>query len=636
MANKLYDLRELQLIRNAWPDIPDEAVPEPKRKIFLARKRAVNLYINGAKLSDIEKQTGVRRGNISRLLKRSLKKKEDGEYYGYEALIPNNKMEEVCRTNTFQNLLERFPSLAEFIYGNFFGNKKYTLEKNMNVKTLHGKFLAECRRLGIQDDEYPFNTANLAYVSLSKHVKKLQKENLSDQARREGKDSVQKLRSTGIGNRYTRDAVAPFQCVQIDGHIIDAHYVVEIENDDGTVSKVIATRAWLIAVIDVATRCILGFSVSQQFNYDQYDVIDALINAIKPKERRKLTIKGLEYPENGGYHSIAFPELKYALFNEVMLDNAKSHLSNYTVEKVSGTLKNVMNFGSVATPETRGIIERFFGSLETRGFHKLPATTGSNIKDPKRHNPESAALKYNITYEEICELLEILIAEYNNTPHSSLFGQTPLEAMKAKIFEAGLVPCLATEEEKSEIDRLRLRTTTRIVRGKAKNGKRPYISFEGAEYRSPELSVSANFLGQELTICFDPRDISTVEAYDEKGNYIGTLRARGEFGTKSHSLKTRKNANRLAMERGRTKLMFDSTITEYENHLNEKGQTNRRDATKADIVRREQGKEKYSERKPADVVHVENKETEEHKYTYEELKDLSVDEVYQKLFGKEA
>ena len=80
-----------------------------------------------------------------------------------------------------------------------------------------------------------------------------------------------------------------------------------------------------------------------------------------------------------------------------MLDNAKSHLADNTIRKIVDDLKSAINFGSVATPETRGIIERFFGSLETRGFHKLPSTTGSNINDLKRKEPEAASIKYDIT-----------------------------------------------------------------------------------------------------------------------------------------------------------------------------------------------------------------------------------------------
>ena len=67
-----------------------------------------------------------------------------------------------------------------------------------------------------------------------------------------------------------------------------------------------------------------------------------------------------------------------------MLDNAKAHLSGFTLGKLTDDLKCTVNYGSVATPETRGIIERFFETLEAQGFHKLPMTTGSSAKDLKR------------------------------------------------------------------------------------------------------------------------------------------------------------------------------------------------------------------------------------------------------------
>ncbi len=222
------------------------------------------------------------------------------------------------------------------------------------------------------------------------------------------------------GERFSSDPLYPFSAVQIDGHIIDMLYTVEIPNTDGTASSIVATRAWLIAVIDVSTRCILGYSVSQAFNYDQYDVIDAVKDAIVPKTLKELTITGLKYPSNGGYYPTALPELKYAVFDTIMLDNAKAHLSGFTLGKLTDDLKCTVNYGSVATHETRGIIERFFETLETQGFHKLPMTTGSSAKDLKRKSPEKKTMKYKVTYDQIVELLDVLIAQYNNTPHRDL------------------------------------------------------------------------------------------------------------------------------------------------------------------------------------------------------------------------
>ncbi|NLD80603.1 MAG: transposase [Smithella sp.] len=281
------------------------------------------------------------------------------------------------------------------------------------------------------------------------------------------------------------------------------------------------------------------------------------------------------------------------MFDIVMLDNAKAHLAGNTMTKLVDQLQCVVNFGSVATPETRGIVERFFGTLETRGFHRLPATTGSNTRDLKRRSPEKAAIAYDITFDEVVQLLDVLIAEYNTTPHSSLNNLTPLECLRQRVFESGMYPFIADDEIIKTVEKLNFITEKRRVCG-GKNGKRAFINYEGAEYRSNELSVSGKYIGQTITILIDPRDISTVEAYTDNGDYIGVLKARGEYGYKRHSLKTRKNAAKLARERGRQKLEFDTPITAYELALSEKAKKSRREATRADIVRRETGKSEPS------------------------------------------
>ena len=636
MAAKKYNIHDLQSLRQQWQEIPIEAIPEKNRSLYQKRKEAVDMYIDGYGLLDIERITGISQKHISTFIKKCLITSQN-EMYGYQALIPNVKLGKSHSIGRFLQLLEQYPSLSEFITGNYFGNKKYTLEKNMNLTTLHEKFLSECLRLGIQQHEYPFNTANRGYVSLCKYVRKIAFGDINKQAVRESENNRQKLRSTGIGKRYTTNTFFPFDVVQIDGHVLDLIYNIKIMNSDNTIHKTTATRAWLIAVIDVATRCILGYSVSQEFTYNQYDVMEAIKHAIEPHEKINLTIKNLKYPPNGGYYSIAYPELQYVLFNTIMLDNAKSHLSEHTVNKIVNELKSTISFGSVATPETRGIIERFFGSLETRGFHKLPSTTGSNTNDLKRKNPESASIKYDITYDEITELLELLIAEYNNTPHRGIDNLTPLECMRKKIFEVGMIPTLADEKMLSTIKKLNFRTDTRKVCGKTKNGKRAYINFMGTEYRSNKLALTGNYIGQTVTIMYNPKDISTIDVYTSDGLFIDTLIARGEFGTKSHSIKTRKNANRFAREQGWRQHDYNTPIAAYEEHLNDKGKRSRRAATQADIIRREQGKPTYSElysmQAKTTTQNLDTTETDGNKFAYEDIKDLTPYELYDLMFG---
>jgi len=231
MASKKYNITELKKIRSQWVDIPVEAIPEEKRAVFEKRKKAVNMYIDGAKCTDIYDITGIDHTQISRLLEKCLKTNEYGEFYGYSLLIPrirhaNDNNVGLTSNGLFSKLLLEYPSLQEYIKGCWFGNKKFTSEHHMNLTTLHSNcFLKECERLGIQDYEYPFNTVSQGYISLRKYIKSLEACDASNRAKRSSKDDKQKILSTGIGDRYTKAAIAPYSEVQVDGHKIDLLYI---------------------------------------------------------------------------------------------------------------------------------------------------------------------------------------------------------------------------------------------------------------------------------------------------------------------------------------------------------------------------------------------------------------------------
>lgn len=592
---KKMDISFLKACRDKWYDLPEKAVPKEKREKYKARKKAVDMYIDGKKSADIVRETGIGRSHIIELVEKCLKISGEGHPLGYSALIPYSRIEK--RSNPkrqFRRLLDDNPGLDEFIIGNYLGDKKYTLEKNMSYKTLHSHFLKKCKQLGIQEYEYPFNTEALGYVALINYVQDFVNKNIEAAAKRENKDAAQKLLSTGKGRRYSQTSVILYNTTQFDGHKLDIGYNVEIDNKDGTFSKIMALRPWFLPVFEISTRAILGYYVTQSENYNQFDTIKAIRNAILPHESLELTIPGLGYPENGGFPCTAIPECKNALFNVIMLDNAKAHLASNTVDSIVEKLGCTIAFGSVATPETRGIVERFFGTLEEKGFHRLPGTTGSNIRDPRRKDPEKEVVKYDITYDQICEILDVLCAEYNNTPHSALNNETPMEALKRKLNNPFLRPTIADETMLEKVRSLTHFTKTVTVRGNIENGRRPYIQYMNAKYRNDVLSSDKSLIGKKIIIEVDPDDLTYVMAYLDTGYPIGPLYAVGGYGKTQHTLKTRKAAAKLSRENGRNKNIFVDPIHDYQEHLKENSKGNRRMATKADQVRREAGKPKFS------------------------------------------
>lgn len=120
----------------------------------------------------------------------------------------------------------------------------------MSVRTLHTKFLNECRRLGIQDYDFPFSSKDNGYYTLNNYLKVLSKNHPQKTIFRENKNTAQKFLSTGFGESNPLSPIVPYHIVQIDGHKIDMLYTVEVENELGEIVDMITTRMWLIAVIN--------------------------------------------------------------------------------------------------------------------------------------------------------------------------------------------------------------------------------------------------------------------------------------------------------------------------------------------------------------------------------------------------
>ena len=581
------NILELRQSREIWESINTDTLSPDVRSQYFKRKTAVDLYIDGISLKKISEETGVLRCEVIRLVRKCITLNENQKPIGYEALIPHRHTNKTI--SKLQKLFLQYPSLESYILGNYFNDKKYTLEKNMTVRTLHTKFIDECRRLGIQDYEYPFTLKDNGYDALINYIKKANSQKQIQAIRREGKNARQRFVSTGYGESNYLAALNPFGIVQIDGHKIDMLYSVELENAQGEIIRMPAMRAWLIAIIDVATRAIIGYSISPYENYNQHDVLMAVHNSIVPHEKIKFTHKGLEYPENGGYPSLSIPETQWATFDMIMLDNAKSHLAGNTVDKLLNNVKCTVNFGSVATPETRGIVERFFKTLETGGLHRLPGTTGSYIGDTKRNEPEKECVKYQITYNDICELLEYLIAEYNNSAHSSLENQTPLQVMERRIKQAGMQPYILPLEQRKDIEKLTYFTEERTVRGGYSTGSKPHIAFLGTKYHAYDRQIPIDMINKKAYIEVNPADVSHVDLYDTHGIFIANLVAIGEWGRRPHSLRTHKAALARKNKNKEENSVFSPNLSLYEDELRENAKKSRRERTKTAITESEMG-----------------------------------------------
>lgn len=531
-----------------WPDVLEDNLKDEHKVVFNQRKRAIKDYLESdKKLTTICSEHGLVKSNFYRLLHRCLQIHPDGSPYGFRALIPYYRVK-AEKLNKFQALIAKYPALKETLENDYYNRRKKNelKEFNMSYKIIHQRFIQKCISIGIDLNEYPLNTKSKAKKSVERYLNSLADKHFVSSAARHGNDAEMKAKNTG--GVYTENnlntSIRPFERVEFDGHKIDASIALIYTTPEGDEVIEAINRIWILSIIDVATRSILGYHLCLNQEYSSDDVLMCIRNAIKPWKPKQLTIPDLNYSKDAGFPSYLISEVQYGIWDEFCYDNAKANLANIVQENLKEFIGCSINIGPVATPVRRPFIERFFKTLELNGFQRLVSTTGNSLKDPRRRkNSEQIAVDYEIHVGHIEEITDILIAEYNNTPHTSLNGLTPLQVMQQRINKGIYVTTLPIEKRDEFL--FFTMKVNRVIRGDISKGIRPFINFEGARYVSDILVNTYSLVGKKITLIINVDDIRFVKAFLEDGSELGILTATGKWGFNHHGLRERKAINRL-------------------------------------------------------------------------------------------
>ena len=221
-------------------------------------------------------------------------------------------------------------------------------------------------------------------------------------AKRPGtKAARQKFGPVGVSNLR---ADAPLDLLQIDHTLVDV-IVVDREH------RLAIGRTWLTLAIDIATRSVVGFSVSLEAP-SALSISLVLTHAVLPKAvwLADRELQNLDWPMSGLPHRIH-------------VDNAQEFHSE-------ALLRGGQEYGIMidhrlrGQPQLGGHIERLIGTM-MGAVHLLPGTTFSNPIDKKSYESEERAV---LTLPELERWLALQIGGvYHLSVHSAL-GETPLAA----------------------------------------------------------------------------------------------------------------------------------------------------------------------------------------------------------------
>lgn len=539
-----------------WAPIALEGLPADARALVQRRVTAVKLFIETTKtLKQIEAECRISHDEVRRLVIRCFHIDQDGNVVGFRALLPGQRITKYVRRKStraddtdvlkpgssagaFQALLYRFPDLASFIRNKALGNKTDSgpPERGVSVTDLHVGVLEKLRKLGVTDVEYPFNTKSKGYDALRRHVNSLidrKAKQFSETRLMERNQRVQPLPHQGRRKMLYR----PFERVELDAYTEDCHLAVDVPTPEGFFITVPMERMSLVMVIERASRAALGYEVSFGRNYNSDDVDSALTNAIVPWAPMRLTIPDMAYPVGAGMPSGVIPECAWRLWDLLAVDNALAHISLNTREQLTERLRCAFNLGKVATPESRIIIERFFGTI-AKQIQRLPSTTGSNARDRRRTHSEANAVKYGLTFDYLAQTLDVIVAKYNMTPHGGLPGRaTPLQYLREALAQGDI----SRQVFEKDRDGFSL-CTTKIpltIRGNMRKGKRPYIQYKNTTYTNSIIADSPSLIGKQVLGEINKRDARTMNVFLTSGEHLGIAQAAGPWGIYKHTLRQR-------------------------------------------------------------------------------------------------
>mgnify|MGYP001572517706 CR=1 FL=1 len=591
-------LTEEQRDKTKWPTVDTASLDSKDVPLFERRRAAIGDYVDGKSYRAIAQVHEISRNRLWILRGRFFAKHEDGRMYGERALVPRVRIKKYERradlkarpagarggnSGALAKLFERFPEIKEFIDDLFLKRRKPGVvhESRIPVKAIHKRFLDKCRAAGITSS-YPFSTKWLGIRALGKYLVRLAHAQTERAiTARYGANAARRYEAVGEGMSATR----PYQCTQFDGHKIDGEFTIRVKHPHVGEIPVTCPRIWLLAIIDVFSRAVLGYLIVLRLEYRALDVTRCVQRAVAPWKPRAFTIPGLRYPERGGFPSGVFPQLGWAAWDEFGIDNAKANLADVTLDALVSRMGSKVNAGAVGLIERRAIIERLFLTFEENGIHRLPSTTGSNPKDPRRQKPDKAALRYDIRLEHLEDLVEVIFAQYNTTPHAALGYRTPLEVIEHYFATGGEVRRL-DEADRNDSAFLYIRDT-RTVRGDLKKSRKPYIEYEYGIYRNEVLARSPDLIGTQLVLHVNPDDMRCIKAFLPNGTDLGVLTVQAPWNRTSHSLETRIAVNDL---RNRKMIVFtemDDPVQIYHEHLGREALVKKRARPRYEKHRRE-------------------------------------------------
>ena len=550
-----------------WASPDEGALEGDRRALYFARKQAVALYLSGATADTIKRLTSLGAKHAYRLIReRCLETHQDGRPYGWRGLVPWARLKHYRRrqkvhvdqfgggaAGALQALLDAQPELRQAFEACILASAsgKRLVETKQSKRRHCAWLLDKLRGLGYeQRNEWPFNTSSFGYVSIGRYVDRV----LSAKPRMlaaasGGPDLVSKLKT---GDGTGRPVLKFMQRVEMDAHKLDGRFCVSLPLMGGGFQEKIVHSLWVIVILEVISRAVLGYYFSMRREVSKDDVLRALKRALGKWCVSPVSFCDKPYLPEAGLLSALGDNFVGLCWDETSVDGALAETCQHVREALRDTVGATLldpktSFSKRRSKDDRPFIEAFFRNLAGQGFQRLSNTTGAKPQDRKGRQPEEVALASRFQYEYAEEVLGVLIANYNATPHSGIGNRTPLAYAKFLYHHCEQSLRRADPAVVDALFSIRKRC---VVRGGAATGRAPFVEFYYGRYTNEVLHNRHDLVGSEIwVICHKEDDCRVALASTLNGMSLGVLRAAPPWNLSPHSLSVRA-AIRQACSRG--------------------------------------------------------------------------------------
>jgi hypothetical protein len=252
----------------------------------------------------------------------------------------------------------------------------------------------------------------------------------------------------------------------------------------------------------------------------------------------------------------------------VAIDNHKGHHDQHLKSAFCRHYDGILMYGQPHQPRERPFVEQFNSRIERGALRLIPGgyEPPTKLGGKKRRTSGHKAHQHPIRLHLVDELMDVIIANFNATPHPAHGHLSPLQYLQRAnghelwCYEPGDGETLAEDMDTIFVPL--------IVHGNRESGVPPHVNYAYVRYRSPELDDSWELIGKTLLGRVNRGDLRSITLYMTVSKPIGIARAAAPWNYTRHDEKTRKLICGWAKQRGGLKLVgVDCAVQAYVEHL---------------------------------------------------------------------